>query len=377
MTQPLTPPGGQRPKVLHFVTGGFSGATQVAVDLVRAHGASGRFDALLVLRRKRTTLPERVRALQEDGLRVELVPGWSHAATVWALVSLCRKFQPNIVVAHGYSEHLWGRYAGLLAGVRHLVHVEHNSRERYNAWRLVQARWLARRTDAIVGCSEGVRSALLGYGFPQGRVHAIPNGIRLEPYANAPAHAFAQRIPGIVMAARFARQKDHATLLQAVALLRTRGLRPPVLLAGGGKASARRAAERLAQTLGLADQVTFLGHCNDVPGLLMGHQICVLSTHYEGMPLSLIEGMAAGCAVVGSRVVGVQEVIDSGRTGLLVDHASPEALADAFAALLAQPQDAARMAEAAHAEVLQRYGLGTMTARYEGLLSGLLEPQAP
>ncbi|MBP6297454.1 MAG: glycosyltransferase, partial [Acidovorax sp.] len=269
------------------MTGGFSGATQVAVDLVRAHGASGRFDALLVLRRKRTTLPERVRALQADGLRVELVPGWSHAATVWALASLCRRFQPDILVAHGYSEHLWGRYAGLLAGVRHLVHVEHNSRERYNAWRLVQARWLARRTDAIVGCSEGVRSALLGYGFPQDRVHAIPNGIRLEPYANASAHTFVQRIPGIVMAARFARQKDHATLLQAVALLRTRGLRPPVLLAGGGKASARRAAERLAQTLGLADQVTFLGHCNDVPGLLKGHQICVLSTHYEGMPLSL------------------------------------------------------------------------------------------
>ena len=123
--------------------------------------------------------------------------------------------------------------------------------------------------------------------------------------------------------------------------------------------------------------MTFLGHCNDVPGLLKGHQICVLSTHYEGMPLSLIEGMAAGCAVVGSRVVGVQEVIDSGRTGLLVDHASPEALADAFAALLAQPQDAARMAEAAHAEVLQRYGLGTMTARYESLLSGLLERPLP
>ena len=369
----MTLPRRQRPKVLHFVTGGFSGATQVAVDLVRAHGASGRFDALLVLRRKRTTLPERVRALQADGLRVELVPGWSHAATVWALASLCRRFQPDILVAHGYSEHLWGRYAGLLAGVRHLVHVEHNSRERYNAWRLVQARWLARRTDAIVGCSEGVRSALLGYGFPQDRVHAIPNGIRLEPYANASSHTFVQRIPGIVMAARFARQKDHATLLQAVALLRTRGLRPPVLLAGGGKASARRAAERLAQTLGLADQVTFLGHCNDVPGLLKGHQICVLSTHYEGMPLSLIEGMAAGCAVVGSQVVGVQEVVDSGRTGLLVEHANPQALADALATLLNQPQDAARMAAAAHAEVLQRYGLNTMTDRCEALLGSLLE----
>ena len=75
----------------------------------------------------------------------------------------------------------------------------------------------------------------------------------------------------------------------------------------------------------------------------------MLSTHYEGMPLSLIEGMAAGCAVVGSQVVGVQEVVDSGRTGLLVEHANPQALADALATLLNQPQDAARMAAAAHA----------------------------
>lgn len=377
MVSSSVPAVARRPKVLHFVTGGFSGATQVAVDLVRAHGASGRFEALLALRRKRTTLPARVQALQGEGLQVEVVPGWAHVATIWGLVALCRRERPDILVAHGYSEHLWGRYAGLLAGVPHLVHVEHNSRERYTAWRLVQARWLGRRSGAIVGCSEGVRSVLLEHGFPADRVHAIPNGIRLEPYAAALSHGFAQRVPGIVMAARFARQKDHATLLRAVALLRARGLTPPVRLAGGGKASARRAAERLARELGLLGQVEFIGHCSDVPGLLMGHQICVLSTHYEGMPLSLIEGMAAGCAVVGSRVVGVQEVIDDGRTGLLVEHASPEALANAFARLLTQPGDAARMGAAAHQEVQERYGLDTMTTRYENLLAGLLEAPAP
>jgi hypothetical protein len=128
-----------RPRVLHFVTGGFSGATQVAVDLVQAHGESGRFEALLVLRRKRNTAAPRVQALRERGLRVETVAGWSHAATMWQLAALCRRERPDVLVAHGFSEHLWGRYAGLLAGVPHLVHVEHNSRERYSAWRLQQA----------------------------------------------------------------------------------------------------------------------------------------------------------------------------------------------------------------------------------------------
>ncbi len=208
-----------RPRVLHFVTGGFSGATQVAVDLVRAHAASGHFQPVLVLRRKRTTSPERVAALRAEGIDVRIVPGWAHLATVWRLAALCRAWRPDVLVAHGFSEHLWGRYAGLLAGVPRLVHVEHNSRERYSAWRLRQALWLSGRTDAIVGCSEGVRRSLLGRGFPADKTQAISNGIRLEPFAGADARPWSEREPAIVMSARFARQKDHATLLRAVALL--------------------------------------------------------------------------------------------------------------------------------------------------------------
>jgi glycosyltransferase involved in cell wall biosynthesis len=366
-------PADRRPRVLHFVTGGFSGATQVAVDLVRAHAASGRCDALLALRRKRHTPPERVQALRDEGLAVELVPGWAHAATVWQLAALCRRWRPDVLVAHGFSEHLWGRYAGLIAGVPRLVHVEHNSRERYSAWRLRQALWLAERTEAIVGVSEGVRQSLLARGFPPETTIAIPNGIHLAPYEPADAMAWADRVPGIVMAARFARQKDHATLLRAVALLRERGLTPPVKLAGGGKASAQRAARKLCAALGLDGQVEFLGHCGDVPGLLMRHRICVLATHFEGMPLSLIEGMAAGCAVAGSRVVGVQEVIADGRNGLLAARADPAALADALQRLLTQHEDAERMARAARADALRLYGMATMTARYEDLLLRGLE----
>ncbi len=365
-----------RPRVLHFVTGGFSGATQVAVDLVRAHAASGRCDALLVLRRKRHTQSERVQALLDQGLAVATVAGWAHWATIWQLVAICRRFQPDVLVAHGFSEHLWGRYAGLIAGVPHLVHVEHNSRERYTAWRLRQALWLAERTDLIVGVSEGVRQSLLARGFPASKTVAIPNGIELAPYETSRQPAWADRVPGIVMAARFARQKDHATLLRAVALLRQRGLTPPVKLAGGGKASAQRAARKLCTELGLDGQVEFLGHCGDVPGLLMGYRICVLATHFEGMPLSLIEGMAAGCAVVGSRVVGVQEVIDDGRNGLLAEHANPQSLADALARLLTQGDQAQRLAQAARQDAVRLYSLQTMTARYEDLLLQKLETAA-
>ena len=360
-------------RVLHFVTGGVSGgATQVAIALVNAALHSHRVQPLLVLRRKRRGDPARIAELAQAGVPVVTVTGWSHAATIWSLVKVCREFRPDVLVAHGFSEHLWGRYAGLLAKVPHLVHVEHNTRERYTAWRLAQTRWLARRTDRIVGCSEGVRLRLLEMGMPLDRTIAIANGIRLEPFAQAGAHPIAQRVAGIVMVARFSRQKDHATLLRAIALLRARGLRPPVLLAGGGKASHRRPMEALAAELGLQDQVQFLGLCRDVPALLLTHRIAVLSTHYEGMPLALIEGMAAGCAVVGSAVPGVREVVDDGQDGRLVAPSDPVALAEVLQGLLTSPEDVVRLGAAARAAALQRYSRELMNQRYEALFCDLV-----
>jgi glycosyltransferase involved in cell wall biosynthesis len=355
-------------RVLHFVTGGFSGgATQVAIALTNAATQSHAVQPLLVLRRKRRTDPKRIAELEQAGVPLAVVPGWSHAATIAALVRVCRHFRPDVLVAHGFSEHLWGRYAGLLARVPHLVHVEHNTRERYTRWRLAQTRWLARRTDRIVGCSEGVRLRLLEMGMPPARTIAIPNGIRLEPFAEADAYPFRQRIPGIVMVARFSKQKDHATLLRAVAMLRGRGLQPPVLFAGGGKALHRAPLETLTNQLGLEDQVRFLGVVRNVPELLMQHQLAVLSTHYEGMPLALIEGMAAGCAVVGSAVPGVREVIADGIDGRVVPEGDAQALAETLERLLRDPQASARIAATARRIAIERHSRELMNARYEAL----------
>lgn len=360
-------------RVMHFVTGGFSGgATQVAIALVNAARAEPGFEPLLVLRRKRRTPPERLAELEANGTPFRMVPGWSHAATIWALVRLCREVQPDVLVCHGFSEHLWGRYAGLLAKVPHLVHVEHNTRERYTHWRLAQSRWLAKRTARIVGCSEGVRDVLLAQGMPAERTVAIPNGIRLEPFAAADSVDFASRVPGIVMVARFAKQKDHATLLRAVALLRERGLAPPVQFAGGGKSLHRAPLEQLAKELGIASQVAFLGVVRDVPARLMAHRIACLSTHYEGMPLALIEGMAAGCAAVASAVSGVKEVLHDGVDGRLVPEGDAVALADVLERLLREPDEAARLAAAGRARAVAEFSRERMNRDYAALCRALV-----
>ena len=357
-----------RLRVLHFVTGGFSGgATQVAIALVHAALKSATMTPLLVLRRKRHTPQSRLDDLARDGVPFELVAGWSHFATIFGLLRVCRKFKPDILVAHGFSEHLWGRYAGLLAKVPHLVQVEHNTRERYNTWRLLQSRWLAKRTDRIVGCSEGVRLALLAQGLPSDRVMAIANGIRVEPFAEAEAINFANRSPAIVMVARLSQQKDHATLLHALALLTKRGIAPALHLAGAGKSRHLAPLVALAASLGLQNQVKFLGVIRNVPELLMQNQISVLSTHHEGMPLALIEAMAAGCAVIGSDVPGVREIIDDGVDGILVGAKNVHALADALERLLRAPAYAEKLGRAGREKALRDFSRERMNAGYEKL----------
>ena len=175
-----------RRRVLHFVTGGFSGATQVAVDLCLAQLHSARIEPILVLRRKQrtenATKLARIQALRDQGLPVHVVPGWAHLITVWALRRLCERLRPDVVVAHGFPEHLLGRRAGRLAGVPALVQVEHNSRERYTPCARAQARRLSAVSARLVGVSEGVRRRLVDLGMPEEKTTAIPNGIRLDRF---------------------------------------------------------------------------------------------------------------------------------------------------------------------------------------------------
>ena len=352
-----------RPCIVHFVTGGFSGATQVAVDLCLAALQGGPFQPVLVLRRKRHTPMARVEALRGQGLTVLLVSNsWTHLPTIAELTRLLRELRPVALLAHGFPEHLIGRRAGVRAGVPVLIQVEHNSRERYSLWSLWLTRRLAQRSAALVGVSEGVRQSLLAQGLPGHKTVAIPNGIDVARFA-VPA---GEREAGLVMSARFARQKDHATLIEALGVLAAQGIKPRLQLAGTGPLMAALQA-RVAQ-MKLEGQVVFLGHHGDMPALLRSQRIYVLSTHFEGMPLALVEAMASGCACIASDVIGVQGVIEHERTGLLVPEANAVALAAAIDRLLHDPALARRLGDSARERAQTEHSLLLMQQRYEALI---------
>ncbi len=355
---------GERPlKVLHFVSGGFSGATQVAIDLCAPHPGQ---QSLLVLRRRSMDISERLARLAAQGIEVRTVARWSHWITQRQVADICRAWQPDVFVAHGFSEHLWGRYGALQAGVPRLLHVEHNTRERYTRGRLRQSLELARHTERIVGVSRAVCDVLIARGHPAEKCVAILNGIDLQRWRGGlPWEA---REDAIVMSARFAQQKDHFTLIRAVALLRAQGLRPAVYLAGEGKSSWRKRAQALSRSLGLDGQVQFLGHVGDLPALCGRVKLAVLSTHYEGLGLGLIEAMACGCCGIGTDVEGVQEILTSGETGHLVPHGDAQALATQLAHLLRHPDQAKALAARGQAHVRATFDRRRMAREYLELL---------
>ena len=115
-------------------------------------------------------------------------------------------------------------------------------------------------------------------------------------------------------------------------------------------------------------QVHFLGNVADLPERLAATQIFVLSTHWEGMPLALVEAMTAGCACIATDVLGVREIIEHGRTGLLVPPGDAPALATALQRLLQDAAFAEQLGRTAREQALTAHGRELMWQRYHALL---------
>jgi glycosyltransferase involved in cell wall biosynthesis len=213
------------------------------------------------------------------------------------------------------------------------------------AYQALADRLLRGRTDGAIAVSGSTREFLVRQRFvPEDRVRLIWNGAPLDEFAPVPAERAAKvrrelRLPGDALVVgsigRLNTQKGHRLLLEAAARVLPRRPRTRVVIAGDG--DLREDLERQAGSLGIAERVVFAGHRTDVPDLLGALDVFCISSLYEGTPLALFEAMASGKAIVSTSVDGCREVLEDGRTGLLVRPADPAALAEGLDRLLADP----------------------------------------
>jgi glycosyltransferase involved in cell wall biosynthesis len=192
---------------------------------------------------------------------------------------------------------------------------------------------------------------------PANKLEVVPNGIaeipltRVRPIDTQP--------PLIVMVARFASQKDHATLLQALSGLLC--MEWSLLLVGTGELEPQ-VSEQVA-ALGLSDRVGILPAESNVGPLLMEAQIFVLSTHFEALPISILEAMRAGLPVVATDVGGISESVREGETGFLTPHGDVAGLRDALARLIADPALRLELGTAGRRLWRAQFTASTMAAR--------------
>jgi glycosyltransferase involved in cell wall biosynthesis len=245
-------------------------------------------------------------------------------------------------------------------------------------------RRLAMASTKILTVSEGLREELLRLriGRPE-TVGVMPLGLELDGLLRSDLRrgelrrrlGISPEVPLVGIIARLVPIKDHSTFLEAAADLHRS--RPDVRFLIVGDGELRPHLEQQAHALGLSRCVTFLGWQRELEPIYADLNLAVLSSLNEGTPVSLIEAMAAGLPVVATRVGGVSDLVEHGKTGLLVPPKDPEALSGAMKALLGGPDRGREMGRLARETVYPTYSDAALIDRMDHLYSSMLHASLP
>jgi glycosyltransferase involved in cell wall biosynthesis len=234
----------------------------------------------------------------------------------------------------------------------------------------IAGRW----TDYLVVINREDEQAAQRYGIvPADRVRYMPGiGVDTARFsASAVNPADVERVRGelglaagqrmILMLAEFIARKRHVDAINALAILN----RPDICIAFAGNGPLQESMLQLAARLGVADRVRFLGFRRDVPTLIQASTAMLLPSEQEGLPRSVMEAMAQGIPVIGTRIRGMTDLIGEGR-GLLVPLGDSRAIADAMRRILDQPDEAKAIGERGR-QAIPAYDLRNILTMHENL----------
>jgi glycosyltransferase involved in cell wall biosynthesis len=326
------------------------------------------------------TLGEELRA---EGFPVQVLgrrPGldWRCA---WLLGSLLRRERVDLLHAHQYTPFFYAMMGRLVYRRPPVIFTEHGRHwpDYPRRKRMLANRVLLERRDRVVGVGEAVRRALIdNEGIPPARAGVIYNGIDLSAFgAGHEDRRAIRREMGvavddfvILQVARLDYLKDHATAVRTLADVVPR--RPDARLVLVGAGPELGPIQDLVRRHGLEAHVRLLGLRSDVARLLSAADLFFLTSISEGIPLTVIEAMATRLPVVSTRVGGVPEVVEEGRTGLLAPPGDHAALAQGIFGLAENPSLREEMGRLGRARAEVLFSERLMHARYDELYREML-----
>jgi glycosyltransferase involved in cell wall biosynthesis len=371
-------------RVLWLTKGlGRGGAERLLVGCAAHVSPQYDVEVAYVLPWKDALVPE----LRELGVRVHCLGGGRTGDPRWAwrLRRLLRERDYDLVHTHMPVPAVAARLLTARVGPP-LVHTEHNVWQRYRGL----TRWANaatyRRNAAVVAVSGSVAASIGRRRLPgpsdQPALTVVLHGIdRRRVLRDAAARDDVRTELGVEpdelvvgTVGNFTAKKDQSTLLRAHRHLLDAGVRARLVLVGGGPLEG--ALREQAAQLGTAGQVLFAGSRDDVPRILTGLDVFVLSSRAEGLPLSLMEAMAAGLPCVSTSVGGIPEIVTDGLDGRLVPPGDPTALADVLVQLAAD-EPAARRLGAAAAVRSSLFDVASAERRIEEVYERVLRARAP
>ena len=324
-------------KILHVITSLYTGgAEMLIVNLVPRFQALGHEVGVVLFNGEHTLLMERLEKECPNCKIYKMGNSFYNPCYILKLIRIMKNY--DVIHTHNSSPQLFAAIANVFCHKR-MVTTEHNTsnRKRGNRLLTVMDKWMYTKYDKVICISDqaedNLRKHLHVGTSDESRIITIYNGIDIQkireatPLENMKSNRFL-----IVMVAAYRPQKDQPTLVRAMTKLPHDQYE--AWLVGDGEC--QEDVEKLVKRLEAEEYVKILGVRTDVPRILKTADVVVMSTHYEGLSLSNIEGMAAGKPFVASDVEGIQEVTKG--YGILVPHENAEALAKAIQ-LLHDDQD--------------------------------------
>ncbi|UCF19042.1 MAG: glycosyltransferase [Gemmatimonadota bacterium] len=245
------------------------------------------------------------------------------------------------------------------------------------AWYGSLLRAILRRADAVTVTGKAMLDQLASWGVARGKLRVLPHAVDVERFrSETPAD---DRGLHLLYVGRLIRSKRVDLALRVFARVRERFEEARLTVLGDGPERTR--LEGLARELGIRGSVTFAGYRDDVERFYGEAGVLLLASEREGLPLVLIEAMSCGCVPISTRCGTVEDLIESGKNGFLVEIGDWEAMAGRVLELLSQPGRLAAMSKAA-VQVRERYAYASAVATWDRILSeirrsGASVPPAP
>ncbi len=333
-------------RILHLISSvGLFGAERVAIELSKSLKKTYHCEPILGVIRNDYNPHEEIseEAKSNDMLyTVFSCRSQFDLKLVFSIKEFIKKNRINIIHCHGYKSNFYG----LLASKGQIPSVTTNHNWLTSHWKLkiyclLDSMWI-RFFDRIVAVSNEVKKDMLRYKIPEKKIRVIDNGIALERFEKLAETknmknqlGFEEKIRIIGTIGNLGTEKGHIYLLEAAKQILDVVKDLKFLIIGDGRL--RKQLEEKSERLGIEKHVIFMGQRRDIPELLTAMDIFVLPSIKEGLPIALLEAMAAKRPVIATRVGAIPMVIENNETGVLVEPKDVTGLRDAIVSLVNDP----------------------------------------